>query len=258
MSDGSARGRRVSWRSVEAAVRAYIRERRPAPGDALPSDSHFADLTGASRLTVRRAMAELAQRGVVVRGGSGSPTRIPEQRHAVQPSAPTGFAHTAETLGAKLENRIVELCVRPAHRSGVLSTFEAQALQVFGLRRAEPLMVVSRLRLLNGAPAALHRSYLDPRILPGDFLQRHDLQAGSLVQAMQDEGLTPVSRDTVLRAVHPLAGDAVLLDLPELTPILEAEQVLRGTTAATGDGIVPLEFLLAHYNIDFRIESRPW
>src|ERR1700759_958653 len=59
-----------------------------APGDALPTEQALCDQFGVSRITVRRALADLAEQGYIERRqGVGSFVR---QRDRVEPAPPTG------------------------------------------------------------------------------------------------------------------------------------------------------------------------
>jgi GntR family histidine utilization transcriptional repressor len=58
---------RVSYTDVKTAILARIRGGELAPGDAVPGEAALADAFGCARVTVNRALRELAEAGVVER-----------------------------------------------------------------------------------------------------------------------------------------------------------------------------------------------
>ncbi|MCY0881327.1 MAG: GntR family transcriptional regulator, partial [Firmicutes bacterium] len=59
-------------------IRRYIVENQLKPGDKLPTEGEFAQMVGVSLVTVRRALSELAQQGLIVREqGRGTFLQVP-------------------------------------------------------------------------------------------------------------------------------------------------------------------------------------
>src|SRR2546425_12350182 len=73
------------YAAVEEALEALIKERRLAPGDALPAEQELQALFGVSRATVRQAVGQLERRPIVPRHqGGGTFPALP----AMEPSLP--------------------------------------------------------------------------------------------------------------------------------------------------------------------------
>ncbi|MDK1389495.1 phosphonate metabolism transcriptional regulator PhnF [Sinorhizobium sp. 8-89] len=53
------------WRQIETTLKDWISSDRYPPGSQLPPDRQIAEIVGANRLTVRRALSSLAQQGVL-------------------------------------------------------------------------------------------------------------------------------------------------------------------------------------------------
>ncbi|HSF95458.1 MAG TPA: UTRA domain-containing protein [Thermohalobaculum sp.] len=101
---------RVSYLDVKASVLARIRGGELAPGDTVPGEAALADEFGCARVTVNRALRELAEAGVVERRRKAG-TRVldPSPRDASMeiPSVraeieATGAAYRYELLGRRL------------------------------------------------------------------------------------------------------------------------------------------------------------
>jgi len=82
---GSAAQRRPAYLGIADGVRLLLADGRIAPGTRLPSERELTDALGVSRTTVTRAYAELRDLGYLEsRRGSGSVTRLPVRRSAVE------------------------------------------------------------------------------------------------------------------------------------------------------------------------------
>ena len=87
------------------------------------------------------------------------------------------------------------------------------------------MVIVRRLRIVDGIPAAIHASYFSARIY-GSLLQT-DLTVESLLEAAERIACTTMaySQDT-LRSVPASVADADLLSVPPGTPMMELEGVV--------------------------------
>ena len=115
-----------------------------APGEALPTEQTLCDQFGVSRITVRRALADLAAQGYIERRqGVGSfvrqhdPADVPARRSYLQGLRQTQFETEAE---------VVELGVRSAPRAAAEALGRSgELLHIVRVRRQrrtrEPLMV---------------------------------------------------------------------------------------------------------------------
>src|SRR5207248_246505 len=93
------------------------------------------------------------------------------------------FSHTTrEIYGRELTNRLIEKSLRPPLKDGELASFEQKAHKALGLRRDRPLIVIARVRILDGRPRSIHRSYLNPGHFPETFLLDHDFEEESLIR----------------------------------------------------------------------------
>src|ERR1700676_2772556 len=117
------------------------------PGQRLASERSLAEALGFTRLTVRRALQELAERGVLepderrgwqVRGGP-----VSEPLNALM-----GFTQMARKRGLVAPSRVLPLKYRKA------TIDESESLRV---APGAPMLDLSRLRLLDDRPTAIER-----------------------------------------------------------------------------------------------------
>ncbi|APE33565.1 hypothetical protein BOX37_05810 [Nocardia mangyaensis] len=94
-----------------------------APGDRLPSEAELAAEYGVNRLTVRRALAGLHQRGrIETRQGMGSFVAPPIVRYDVSPPQAASFTAAMREVGHDVQVRslsvehLVDPVLGPAHR----------------------------------------------------------------------------------------------------------------------------------------------
>ena len=195
---------------VYRAVADDIAAGRLRVGDRLPTERVLGQQLGVSRATVRRAIAELALRGLVER---------PERRRAFvageqlsePPNALLSFTELGRRRGLRASSPLLERDVRPA------SILEADG---FGIRPGEPLLRLRRLRLLDDEPIAI-----DEALVPLELVARladGDVDDASLYAELAGAGFEPTTAEYDVMAIAVQDPDATLLGLAPGTPALQA------------------------------------
>ncbi len=198
--------------------------------EALPSERDLARELGISRVTVRKAIAGLVEKGILVqRWGSG--TFIAPAMRVEQPlSRLSSFTDDMMTRGLKPGARVLE------RSSGPSSPKESMAL---GLSPGEPVSRLRRLRLAGGVPMAIEHAVVPARFLPDPGIVEHSLYA-----ALNARGHAPRRALQRLHAVLTTAEQAKLLDVPPASPALYIE---RRSFLDSGDAV---EFTASSYRGD--------
>jgi GntR family transcriptional regulator len=115
-----------------------------APGDALPTEQTLCDQFGVSRITVRRALADLADAGLIERRqGVGSFVR--DQTPSRRSAGGGSFMDELRQTEFETEVGVIELDIRTVPKAIADKLGRERALHVLRLRRerrtSEPLMI---------------------------------------------------------------------------------------------------------------------
>lgn len=202
-----------------------------ADRDAIPGERDLARMLGISRVTVRKAFADLVADGVLVqRRGSGTFVAPKTGRIQLPLSRLTSFTEDMRLRGIETFSDWLD-------RSVALPTPEESL--VLALSPGDKVIRLHRLRRADGKPLAIERSSIPHRFLPDPMAVETSLYA-----ALTERGLKPVRALQRLHAVALSKGDADLLGLPQGSPALFTERVAYLT-----DGRV-IEFTRSHYRGD--------
>jgi GntR family transcriptional regulator len=209
-------------------------------GTALPAERDLAGTLGLSRVTVRQALALLAEQGLLTRRhGSGTFVNVP----ALNAPAPalaarplgllTGFSDDVRSRGGRPGARVLSF------EEGRSTPQEAMTL---ALSPQERVYRLRRLRTADGEALAVEDSTL-PASLTGPLCAA-DVTDASLYALLAARGLSPVRAVRHLRAVNADPQMAEWLNVAPGAALLATERV-----SWTADGR-PVEHAHAHYRGD--------
>ena len=213
------------WKSIAIALTADIAESRYATGDQLPTEAHLAAKFGVNRHTVRRALADMADQGLVhARRGAGVFVAATPTDYAI--GRRVRYHQNVAASGQTPSKSILSLTTRASDAR------EAQALE---LPTGSPVHVYDGLSLADGLPIALFQSVFPADRLPGlpDALK----ETSSVTRALQTCGIQDYTRvSTRITAKQANATQALHLRITEGAPILRTIGI---NADATGQ---PVEF----------------
>lgn len=201
------------WHQLAEQLGAAVRDGELRPGDAVENEVDLARRLGLSRPTVRRAMQDLVDRGLLVRR-RGIGTTV----------APTRVHRTAEL--SSLHDDLVRSGRVPG--TTVLSmevTRDEAAAAALELPRDTPLLTVVRLRTVDGRPLAVLHNWLPPELsdLTAEELEEHGLYA-----ALRTRGAVPVVARQSVGARMPTPEERRRLDLHGTKPVLTMTRTAFG------------------------------
>jgi GntR family phosphonate transport system transcriptional regulator len=145
------------WRRIADDVEQEIAAGTYAAGDRLPGEVDIALRFGVNRHTVRRALAELAQRGLV-RAERGSGTFVEPRRIVYPIGERTRFSEIVGGAGREVGGRLMADSEEPA--SGAI----AERLRIPVGERVVRLEI---LRSADGLPICASTTWLPAKLLPG-------------------------------------------------------------------------------------------
>lgn len=219
------RSRTPVWRAIANALRGEIAEGRYHPGDKLPTEARLAARFGVNRHTVRRALSDLVESGLVrTRRGSGAFVA------ATPTSYPIGqrvrFHENLSAAGRTPHKEVLQIEARAA------TVGEAAILEI---AVGENVCAYHGLSLADGVPIAVFES-----VFPRSRLRGIDTtlqETGSVTEALRRVGVADYTRrSTRLTAVLADATQALHLQVREGDPLLR-------TTGLNVDRVgVPVEY----------------
>ena len=176
------------------------------PGDQFENEMALAERLELSRPTVRRAIAELVDRGLLVRRrgvGTTVASQVIHRRDEL-----TSLFDDMERRGQQPHSRLLRL------EGGVTNPVAAAAL---GLPEDAPLVFIERLRTAGETPTALMHNWLPARFAD---VTAAELESGSLYAALRARGVRPAVAHQTIGARRPSATERRLLGLAPGDPLL--------------------------------------
>lgn len=172
-------------RQIIEALSEEIVEERLKPHDRLPSEKELCDQWQTSRSTVRKAMDQLADRGMIFRvPGKGSFVAFPKIVH--QASHILSFAEKMKAQGLAVETKLIQKkIVEP-------STEIATALK---LPKSSRALQIQRLRIVKGEPMVLQTAFMPANLCQN--LMQEDLESKSLNHLLKEQCHIRLSRSEI-------------------------------------------------------------
>ncbi|MDX8351841.1 phosphonate metabolism transcriptional regulator PhnF [Cognatiyoonia sp. IB215182] len=203
--------RTAIWTSISNTLTRDIAEGRYGPGDKLPTEAALSARFGVNRHTVRRALAAMAQDGLVhARRGAGvfvaqKPTEYPIGRRV-------RFHQNLAAAGRSPAKEVLMCETRAA---------DAREAAALGLAPAAQVHVYEGLSLADNTPIAVFRSVFPADRFPGLLTDLEETR--SVTTALKRHGIDDYTRaSTRLTAKQATATQALHLRIAEGAPILRS------------------------------------
>jgi GntR family histidine utilization transcriptional repressor len=209
------------YEQVKAWIRGHIASGQWRPGDPVPSEAALMQRFGVSRMTVNRALRELAGEGLVHRvQGSGTTVaqlhRISSRlviRDIHEEVTERGHVHTARVL-------LVEKAKAPADLARSL-----------GLRAGAVVFHTVLIHMENGLPIQYEDRWVNPAAAP-DYLKTDFTQVSPTLHLLRHAPLTEASYS--IEACLPTAQEAKELGIRRTDPcLLMQRRTVSGTNVAS-------------------------
>lgn len=199
---------RPLYRRLRDGLELAISEDRLAKGTFVPSERVLANELGLSRVTVRKAIDELSERGLLIRR-HGSKTEVASRVEKAL-SGLSGFSEDIRSRGMEPGARWL---------SRKITTPSPTEVMALGISPTEQLVRLERLRLADAQPIALERAAVIRTFLPSAELVRD-----SLYEALAKRNALPKRALQRMRAGVVNEREADLLECPPCTPIFIVER----------------------------------
>jgi phosphonate metabolism transcriptional regulator PhnF len=197
------------WREISQSLEKRIRTRELSPGDKLPTEQELSRQFMVNRHTVRRALSDLQDKGIVESSqGRGSYVR--------RPSAPMRlhkrprFTESVRRRGREPRTETLKFDVRPA---------DSRIAAALGLRTGQPVVFLERRRFIDDEPTAISCHHFSFDRFP-TFVEMYRVR-GTITQTLTDSGVPDYTRlKTTISARMPTTREADLLRIPRHLPLL--------------------------------------
>ena len=209
-------------------IRTYISDNDVDAGEALPSERELCLMTGASRVTIRKALNILAEEKIVQRKHGSGTFVLPPISHLG--SNLRGFTSSMHTHGHNPQ----AIWIMKAY-----GTPTAEEAEILNINQADKVARLGRVRLSDGQPLAIEHAVVPASLLPdiSEITQ-------SLYQALETKGNNPVKGTQKVRASLANPTEAGLLSIDVNSEILRIE---RRSTLQDG---TPVELTRSAYRGD--------
>lgn len=158
------------YAKLRDSLRAEIRSGRYRDGSPMPSEASLGERFRVSRITVRQALSELRNEGLIYKvNGKGSFVDVPKVHQSLQRLE--GFGEAMSRLGFASTNRVIRKRTLPA---------PAAIASRLAVAPGSAVTEIVWVRILDAAPFCYEISYVPPDIgalLPSDELEKRDMFA---------------------------------------------------------------------------------
>ena len=203
--------RQTRYRAIEQYLRALVEG--AGPGDPLPSEAELCDRFSVSRMTVRQALQELTNDGLVERR-RGQGTFVAHRPVHRRPGVFLSFTEEMNRRGMQATSRLLS--------AGLDDPRRPEALDL-GLAPDRQVVRVVRVRLADGVPVALEDAALVPELA---WVLDEDLGGGSLHGALAGRGTVATRATGTITARLARASETELLDLAPQSALLVEVRIL--------------------------------
>jgi len=221
------------YHQIYLALKKHIRAGDFAFDSVLPGEKELCRLYDVSRITVKRALSELAAEGYVSRHrGRGTVVRF----RTTSPIVRGNFDGLLENLIEMGVNTAIKLMMLEA------TTAKGDIAEALEVEEGYKLQHAVRLRSIEKEPFSFLDTYV-PAELMGN-ITRKDMESTPLLKLLAMQGIEVASARQTITAVGVNAQVAQSLDLNIGAPVLKISRVIKDVN------LVPVQYIIAYYRPD--------
>jgi GntR family phosphonate transport system transcriptional regulator len=229
------------WRRVADSIEQSIADGTYPRDSKLPGETEIAELHRVNRHTVRRALAALAERGLV-RAERGSGTYVEAPRIAYPLRSRTRFSEIVSAGGHEAHGKLLNASVEDAPQD---------LAKHLGLKTGAPLLRIDALRTADRMPICVGSTWVNAERFPDGGKLYEKLQ--SITKVLEHYGIRDYRREwTNITAAIAEAADAARLDLALGRPVLVVEKL---DTEINGKPLIISRSRFAAERVQFVIEN---
>lgn len=227
------------WHQAEQALRALIADGTWPDGTQLPNEGKLSEMLGVSRITIRHALRNVEESGLLRREhGRGTFVRTSTVTAGVR--GLTSFTQEMTDRGLVVGSRVLELVEQAASQE------VASALEIVD---GAPVVKIRRLRAGNNLPIGIQTAFIPAERVPG--LAGLSQPIPSLYEVLRERfGITPQEAREIYGVGTVSVEDAALLEVEAGSPAFVVQRI-------TSDSRGPFEYTVSTMRGDrYEIRSR--
>ncbi|MHB0929178.1 MAG: GntR family transcriptional regulator [Candidatus Nanopelagicales bacterium] len=187
-----------------------IRDGDVLPGDRIDTEVELAAKLGLSRPTVRQAIQDLVNKGLLVRRrGVGTQVLHAQMRRSVEL---TSLYDDLSEAQHRPSTKVLSMTVKPA---------DAKLAETLRIEEGERVIHLKRLRLMDGDPLAIMRNWLPESLLA---TSKDELETTGLYELMRRNGVTVRIANQRIGAASASMSESRLLSVKPGAPLLVMER----------------------------------
>ena len=197
------------WREISQSLEKRIRARELSPGDKLPTEHELSRQFMVNRHTVRRALLDLQDKGMV-ESTQGRGSYVRRASAPLRLNKRPRFTENVRKQGGQPRTQTLKLEVRPA---------DARMAQALEIKVGEPVIFLERMRFVNEEPTGIGQHVFSFERFP-TFIEMYK-KRGTITQTLIDSGIPDYTRRrTAISARLPTTRECELLHVPKHVPLL--------------------------------------
>ena len=205
------------YRQILNILNDKITSKELKPGDKLPSEAALIKEYGVSRITIRAAITELVEKGILARS-QGKGTFVATPKSSYKANDLVGFSRSCLLAGKPPSTKVLSVeMVDPTPKY----------MEFFGIKGTDKIVCTRRLRYVDGIPTMIEINHYPSGF---SFLLEENLE-GSLFELLQNKyGIEVVNDLRSLEICYPTKDEMTLLNLKKSTPLLLFRDTQKGAS----------------------------
>lgn len=221
---------------IKEQLKNYIESNNLPAHTSLPTEDELAKKYNVSRLTVRNAMKELINEGIIYRI-QGKGTFVSEKKLVTDLTYLKGFNDEMKSLNRKTRSKVlVNEIIQP----------DVKIIEIFNLKRNQKVLLLSRIRYENNIPRAIENAYLNIAAYPELIeIKEKNMEILSLYNILKEDfQIFPTYAKEEIEVMYADKETSKLLEIKENDCILS---IIRLTSSQEN---IPFEYVESKYRKD--------
>ena len=196
------------YESVKSEIESNIKKGIFKEGQQIPTEAELGSQYGVSRVTVRRAIAELVKNNVLeTKRGKGTFVTGRQISHLLL--GMKSFTEICNDNGKVAGSKILQISIQRPNEDD---------MRIMNVNADDKILFINRVRYADGIPALIEYNYFTPRYIP---LINYDLENVSIYKILRkDFGMGALATETTIQIAKATTEEANELHIRPNTPVL--------------------------------------